>query len=108
MKITNLTNGERLLVRRMRRKESQRDAAARYGVTHWAYGQWERDAETGAPKESVGRLQDNEKCVLARRRAGVKQSEVAANLGRSKYWIRLMENGSVDCYELVQYWGARS
>ena len=50
------------------------------------------------------KLQPHEGCLLHRRRAGLTQSDVAAHLQRSRNWVRMMEQGTVACNELEEFW----
>lgn len=55
--------------------------------------------------ESVGgTLSDRERCVLARRRAGLTQREVAEALGVGRVTVVQMEGGLISCERLVEYW----
>lgn len=102
-----LTEGERLVVWRARQGHSQDEAAYVKGVSRKTYGEWERDARP-IPRlkkaSRIRRLETHERCMLYRRRAGRTQGEVAAELGRSRYWIGQMELGAQDCDELLWYW----
>ena len=40
-----------------------------------------------------------------RRKVMLTQLDVAQALGRSKEWIRMMEQGKAPCRELQEYWG---
>jgi len=46
----------------------------------------------------------HELCYLKRRRMGLTQKEVGEELGYTKYWVRLMEQGRVDSSALERYW----
>ena len=99
-----LSCGERLIIHRRRRKETQAVAAKRLGRSPFIYGRWERDDEGGPLTRSAGRLRMDERCLLYRRRAGTSQDEVARQLGRSRWWINQMERGIQPCDELLSYW----
>lgn len=58
------------------------------------------------PAVSIGKLQAGERCVLQRRRAGYTQKRVAKEMKLCRYWVNLMENGTVDCTPLTSYWNA--
>lgn len=45
-----------------------------------------------------------EKCVIARRRKGLTQLQLARKLKCCKHWVTQMELGLVDCSRLVEYW----
>ncbi len=99
-----LSRGERLIIDRRRRKESQSCAAARLGTSTCIYGRWERDDEDGPSIRSVRPLRIYEQCLLYRRRTDMTQDEVARQLGRSRYWVNQMERGIRPCEELLSYW----
>ncbi len=101
--LEKLTIGERLLIDRRRRGETQREAALRNAIAPYTYGQWERDEEIG-PEVKVGSLETYERCLLYRRRSSVYQFQVANALKRSRFWINLMERGEAPCDELLWYW----
>ena len=102
-----LSPGERLLLDRRRRGESQVQAAARRGISHTAYGLMERDSEKGTRGVEVleiGELKAHERCLLYRRRAGYTQARVAKELQVCRWWLNQMERGAVSCDLLVWYW----
>ncbi len=99
-----LSRGERLITDRRRRKETQAVAAKRFNETPFIYGRWERDDDEGPSIRSVRPLRKYEQCLLYRRRAGTSQSEVARQLGRSRWWLNQMERGIQPCEELLCYW----
>jgi transcriptional regulator with XRE-family HTH domain len=103
--LENLTKGERLVLDRRRREERQAASAARLGVSLSRYSLWERDKMTErAPLVKIGHLTPAERCLLRRRREGWTQEEVAAKVGVCRWWLNQMEQGKVDCTELLKYW----
>lgn len=98
-----LMAGERLLIDRRRRGETQAQAARRYFVSRARYGMWERGDEHPQPPR-VGRLASHERCFLYRRRVGETQLEVAEALGTCRWTINQMEHGIVKCDDLLWYW----
>lgn len=52
----------------------------------------------------IGTLAPHEKCLLYRRRCNQTQGEIAADMGFSKYWVRLMEQGKAPADDLLWYW----
>ena len=99
-----LTDGERLVLDRRRRSESQTEAAQRYGVTRQLYSQWELD-EVGPPLTyPTGRLADHEVVFLYRRRAKFSRNRVAQEVGCSPFWVTQMERGRQPCDRLLEYW----
>lgn len=101
------TPGQRLLIDRLRRGETQILAAARYEVPHGVYGRWERDQETNRrpPHVKIGRLQLHEKCLMARLQRGLTQREVAVLTGFCTYWIGCMERGEIPAERLAEKLG---
>ncbi len=53
----------------------------------------------------IRRIEPHERCFIARRRAGLRQTDVARSLTRSRRWVGLMEKGHEDATELVEWWG---
>ncbi len=107
MKTSDLTEGERLLVDRRRRDESQRDAAARLGVTLYRYRALE-SGEADADAVAVGPLRPHERFFLLRRRHGISVGEIAAALGSSRWWVTQMEKGRAPAGLLEAYWAETS
>ena len=104
VKTSDLSRGERLLVDRRRRAESQVAAAERCGVSLYNYRQWET-GDVRAPDEiPLGRLEPFERCVLTRRRDGRTMSSIASALGVCRWWLCQMERGEVDAGRLVSFW----
>lgn len=99
----SLSGGERLIIERRRRKETQATAAERYGTTPFNYGRWERDKASG-PQPPSFQLTGAEQCLLYRRRLGWSQATVASAMGLSRTWINQMELGLVSCKDLLEYW----
>lgn len=103
--LERLTVGERLLIARRRAKETQVQAARRYGITPFVYGQHERDvSRTDGIDVKIAKLERHEACLLYRRRAGYNQQRVAEELGCCRYWLNQMEQGFHNCDELIWYW----
>ena len=98
-----LSCGERLVVDRRRRLETQVVAAVRHNTSSFIYGRWERDYQEGPLIRSFP-LRMCERCLLYRRRLGWSQDSVAFQLGRSRWWVNQMERGLVPCEELLSYW----
>jgi DNA-binding XRE family transcriptional regulator len=101
-----LTYGERLLLDRRRRGESQAAAAQRLGASYHIYSgaeldRWEIE---GVQAPALGKLDAHERCVLYRRRAECTQAEVAKELGVCRWWLNQMERGLQPCQALLDYW----
>jgi len=107
LRLGRLSNREKLLIDRLRKGETQFDTAIRLGTTEFIYGQVERgydlvDWEFKAA--NVGNLAPHERCALHRRRASMTQQALAYEVGRSRSWVILMEQGVKDCGDLLLYW----
>ena len=100
-----LSCGERLIIDRRRRNETQEAAGKRHGGwSAFTYGGWEQDNGAGPLIRPVERLKMHERCLLYRRRAGTSQAEIARDLGRSRWQVNQMERGEIPCDELLSYW----
>lgn len=101
-----LTLGETLFIWRRRKNWTQLQAAKYYNVSYFRYSLAEYDKVPNFPmkKTIIGQLQDNERCVLYRRRMGKTQSEIASKVGIGKLWLRLQELGQVPCGKLLNWW----
>ena len=103
-----LTKGERLLLDRKRRAETQAQAAVRYNVSPKIYGLWERDqyeASMGIDTSFLlGRLKPHERCLIRRRREQLTQGALAKRMGCSRWWLLRMEQGEAPVRDLVEYW----
>ena len=99
-----LSKAEKLLIERRRRCETQADAARRYGTPVAKYERWERSLEHCPFQFLSISPTDYEKCYIYRKRRNFSQAQVAKELGRSRYWVILMEQGIVPCQELNKFW----
>jgi len=106
MKTSDLTTGERVLILRRRKEESQQAASERHGVSLYRFRQWESDEEP-APKIAIGRLERFESCFIRRRRTGMPLHELAGLMGISRWWLIQMEYGKQASDALVAFWEAR-
>lgn len=106
LKITDLTLGEILeLERTSHYKETQKDYARRLRVSEGTVYNWESGKTKVARKyrDVIEQKRDklrkyltlSKQCYFARKRFGKTQQQVANNLGFSRYWVLLMEQGSV-------------
>lgn len=99
----DLTTAERFFLQRRREGKTQAAAAKSYRVPVDRYVGWER-GEPGPSAPRIRRVLPHERCVIERRRAGLRQFDVAQALGRSREWVQKMEAGHVPCRELEEYW----
>tara|TARA_R110000782_G_C14819205_1_gene413780 strand:- start:6875 stop:7231 length:357 start_codon:yes stop_codon:yes gene_type:complete len=98
-----LTDGERLYIVRRRKKRTQKEAAALYGVSRVTYNRWENGLAPG-PTEALTSLFPYERCLINRRRSGSSQGALSNRLKISRNWLNQMENGNIDCKPLIDYW----
>jgi len=107
-RLGRLSSGERLLIERLRKNETQTEAAIRRGTTYFIYGQWERDADRDdIPKgPNFERLTVSERCILHRRRQGWTQGHLAERLLLSRWYVILMEQGKKNPEPLRLYLNA--
>lgn len=103
--VVKLTPGEALLIARRRVGYNQLQTAQMYGVPSDLYRAWEMDRRPDGPRIDVGEPKDYELCTVARRRAGLKQRELAAALGVSRIWVHMMETGTAPADRLREHWG---
>ena len=103
-----LTPSEKLVLWRRRKEWNQKTAAAFYLVPLFTY----KFAEMGKSKDfkfkkiELNTLEPHEKCFIWRRRSKKTQEEIAREMGRGRYWVRLQELGRVSSKELFNYWTA--
>lgn len=96
--MTDLTRAERVSIERRRSGLSARDFARAAGVgfvTLWTWETGRRDPPDWAvpsPSE-IGDLTPQERCWVARRRAGMTTREAGVRLGLSATTISMMERG---------------
>lgn len=107
-RLGRLSSGERLLIERLRKNETQAKAAKRRGTTYFIYGQWERDADRDdIPKgPNFERLTISERCIIHRRREGWTQGHLAIMTGWSRWYVILMEQGKKNPEPLRLCWNA--
>lgn len=93
------------------RSLTQSEAAASWKTTFWVYRSWESNPNL-VPldvREALKYLNDKSvpkslAYVLLRRREGMTQRELASELGVSRQWVNLMENGLESDDLLDEYW----
>jgi len=106
LRVSDLRNGERLLILRRRKGTTKAQAARKFKVTLYKYNRWESDVEQG-PKRHVSKLAYFEQSLLMRLRAGASVAKFARILKVSAWWLRQMEIGKVSDGRLRSYWKAR-
>lgn len=106
--LSGLTVGERMFLWRRRVGLTQKAACERFDLTPTAYGEAERGA-VAAPLWTIpwsGRnyLSDGERCAIHRRRAALRQHQVATEIGCTPAMISEMERDVRNCELLLMYW----
>ena len=105
-----LSMGEKLYLLRRRRLQTQPEAARAYGVSLMVFATWEKDRKLygiPTPPVSLRNLQVCEACVILRRRAGMRQEDLAKKLDISLVWLVQMEQGTADLSVLADFWGIK-
>lgn len=104
--LERLTRGERLLLKRLRLGEDQRQAADRLGLHSKVYRALElgRSSTNKVKLPTINRVKPHERCMLYRRRANMSQGQIANKYGCSRYWLSLMELGKRPCEKLIWFW----
>lgn len=97
------------MIYRRRQGETQAEAAERLGMPESSYCCAELDQQHGweIPEPKLGPLWEYEKCLIFRLRRGMSQAALARAIGRSRYWVGMMERGEVNDYTLRRYWKSR-
>lgn len=106
---SQLTFQESLFIKRRRAGLTQKQMSAYLGVTYARYRCWVRneikDKEI-LPAINLGpKLKPMEICVIKRRRKGLKQKEVAKELGVKTPLVSMMEKEKIDGQRLLWFWG---
>jgi predicted XRE-type DNA-binding protein len=97
---------ETLLIWRKRHELNQSQAAKEFRCSLFQF----KLAEYGKPMEGffypreILKLAPHEKCLIYRKRAKLKQSEVAKKLGICRDWLRQQESGKIPCDKLLAHW----
>lgn len=105
--IEDITEPAKLEIIRRRAKQTRKQTAQNLQVSPSTIYNWER-GKTKAKitiKEDLYELTEREQFYLNRRIAGETQGHVAKELGVSRYWVILMEQGKVNGERLKKYWG---
>lgn len=99
-----VTPGEKLIIERRRRGESQAEAARRLGTNEtYVFLMESKKYNDGMVTVSVP-VKDHERCFLYRRRSGKTTREVCKALGIDYNVLALMEKGKMPAHTLAEYW----
>lgn len=110
LKVSDLSFGEKLFLRRRRAAQTIRATAEQAGLKPHEYRKIEQDQATTIPKglskwaTGLGRLSLPEQCVVLRRRAKQTADDVATAIGCSRYWLHKMETGDAPIDQLKAHW----
>ena len=115
--VSNLTNGERLMLARRRAKKTQEEMRAALGMSRQAYLRLEHDTtnadwtkwfedrkELGALIRTIDNIELHERCLLSRERQGWTQSELAEKVPCAKQWVHMQETAQQRCDQLLDFW----
>lgn len=105
--IGDLLPSLQLEIIRRRTKQTRKQTAQALQVSASTVYNWEK-GKTKAKitlNENLPELTELEQFYLHRKIAGLTQAQVAKDLGVSRYWVILMEQGKVDGERLRKHWG---
>jgi len=102
--LTKIKAHEFLFIDRITRKLNQTKYASKHGCTRHEYSEIELGLKLPNFWVEKLNLTEVEKCILLRRRKGLKQGQLAEILDVSRNWIRLMETGGRNPARLIEYW----
>jgi len=107
MFVSELSPGERLVVWRHRKGWSQEAAAQCCHVSTSTYRRYEHDhyQDRSTPYVTLQTLTETEQCLVLRRRAGLTQAQVAEQIGRSRWFVNMVENGQLASGLVARYFG---
>jgi transcriptional regulator with XRE-family HTH domain len=107
VEMKDLSFGERLRTVRRREGLTQANAAAAYGMPLGAYKMAERDQPQAwsIPAPVLRTLRTYEACLILRKRLGLTLDQLSDEMGISKWWLCLMEQGKAPVGRLSSYWG---
>lgn len=80
--------------------------ARRFHMKRRRYSEFEKSGMIDRKVDDirVEPLASHEKCFIYRRRLGWTQEQVAELVGITRYWLSLMELGTVPCDKLEAFW----
>lgn len=106
-KLDDLSDAAKLGIIRRRAKKTRKQAAQDLQVSPSTVYNWERGKTEPKIKvdENLYELTEREQFYLNRKIEGSTQAQVAKELGVSRYWVILMEQGKVDGERLRKFWG---
>ena len=104
--ITKVEPREYLFIDRITRKFNQTKYASRIGCTRHQYSEIELGLRLPWFWVEKLILTEVEKCILLRRRKGLKQGQLASIIGITRTWVRLMETGGRNPARLIEYWSS--
>ena len=108
LRLLNVTpsKAEHLLIWRRRQGMTQPEAASFLSLGLNTYKEIERGTAEYPLKEIpyIGELYSYEICLIMRRRSGWTILMCAEQIGISRYWYNLMEQGKASPETLIRYW----
>ncbi len=91
-----LTAGERLMIDRRRRGETQAAAAKRHNVSRGHYASWELGRQDPPSVALRPALRLGEWCLVRRHRLGLTQAQLGERVGLCRLTIKRMERCEID------------
>lgn len=105
--LDDLTHAAKLGIIRRRAGQTRKQTAQALQVSPSTVYNWERGKTKSKITfdEGIIELSEKEQFYLNRKIDGMTQAKLAKELGVSRYWVILMEQGKVDGARLKKYWG---
>jgi DNA-binding XRE family transcriptional regulator len=105
--LEDLTHAAKLGLIRRRAGQTREETARALQVSPSTVYNWERGKTRSKITfdEELVELSEKEQFYLNRKIDGMTQATLAKELGVSRYWVILMEQGKVDGKRLKKYWG---
>ena len=105
-KVNDLLEHAKLGIIRRRAGQTRKETALALQISPSTLYNWEKGRTTAkiTIKENLYELTLREQFYLHRKMAGLTQAQLAKELGVSRYWVILMEQGKVSGKRLEEYW----
>ena len=104
--LDDLTPAAKLEIIRRRAGQTREQSAQALQVSASTVYNWERGKTKSKItfNENLYSLTEREQFYLNRKIAGITQAQLAKDIGVSRYWVILMEQGKADGERLRKYW----
>lgn len=100
----DLTNGEKLFLKRRRAGKRRWEYARQYGVSRYTYHAWEKDVGDVPIVPTLNGIDQPEHFTILRKRAGLNQTDLAERMGISRSWLYKMEHGKAPLDQAIEFW----